>query len=184
MTEVLADRVARLGGQVVQSEEEADVVLKGEGIFMAARKAGNRQARADVGEVFEKGGHVETKSRSLDIMLSTGGPGLSAAESMAVLNLLDFVVEVTGFSGWLNNLIAGDPDGHCFSGCEYKQRAVIGLEMRSREGENLGAASVMADAEDRKLMPLPLIDAALEAMLSEFDGKLRQADAGTTASSQ
>ena len=84
ITEVLADCVARLGGQVVQSAEGADVGLEGEGIFMAAREFGNRQARADVGEVFEKAGHVETKNNSLDIVLSHGGPVLSAGESMVV----------------------------------------------------------------------------------------------------
>lgn len=184
MTEVLADRVARLGGQVVQSAEGADVVLEGEGIFMAAREFGNRQARADVGEVFEKAGHVETKNKSLNIVLSHGGPVLSAGESMVVSNFLNFVGEATGFKGWFNNLVAGDPDGFCFKGCEYRQGATISLEMRSREGARIGAASVTAGAEDRKLMPLPLIEAALGAMLGEFGGRSQQTDAGTTTNSQ
>ncbi len=185
MTEVLADCVARLGGQVVQSAEGADVVLEGEGIFMAAREFGNRQARADVGEVFEKAGHVETKSHeSLDIVLSHGGPVLSAGESMVVSNFLNFVGETTGFKGWFNNLVAGDPDGFCFKGCEYRQGATISLEMRSREGARIGTASVTAGAEDRKLMPLPLIEAALGAMLGEFGGRSQQTDAGTTTNSQ
>ena len=184
LTEVLADRVAHLGGQVVQSAEGADVVLEGEGIFMAAREFGNRQARADVGEVFEKAGHVETKNKSLNIVLSHGGPVLSAGESMVVSNFLNFVGEATGFKGWFNNLVAGDPDGFCFKGCEYRQGATISLEMRSREGARIGAASVTAGAEDRKLMPLPLIEAALGAMLGEFGGRFQQTDAGTTTNSQ
>jgi hypothetical protein len=184
MTQVLADRVARLGGQVVQSAEGADVVLEGEGAFMAARELGNRQARADVGEVFEKDGHVETKNKSLNIVLSHGGPVLSAGESMAVLNFLNFVGEATGFEGWFNTLIAGDPDGFCFKGCEYRQGATISLEMRSREGARIGAASVTAGTEDRKLMPLPLIEAALGTLLGEFGGRSQQTDVGTTKNSQ
>ncbi|TXF13561.1 hypothetical protein [Pelomicrobium methylotrophicum] len=184
LTEVLADRVAHLGGQVVQSSEGADVVLEGEGVFMAAREFGNRQARADVGEVFEKAGHVETKNKSLNIVLSHGGPVFSAAESMAILNFLDVVGEATGFKGWFNNLVAGDPDGFCFKGCEYRQGTTISLEMRGRDGARIGTASVTAGAEDRKLTPLPLIEAALGAMLSEFGGRSQQTDAGTTANSQ
>jgi hypothetical protein len=176
--------VARLGGQVVQPAEGADVVLEGEGIFMAAREFGNRQARADVGEVFEKAGHVETKNKSLNIVLSHGGPVLSVGESMVVSNFLNFVGEATGFKGWFNNLVAGDPDGFCFKGCEYRQGATISLEMRSREGARIGAASVTAGAEDKKLMPLPLIEAALGSMLGEFGSKSQQADAGTTTNSQ
>ena len=183
LTEVLADRVAHLGGQVVQSAEGADVVLEGEGGFMAAREFGNRQARADVGEVFETG-HVETKNKSLNIVLSHGGSVLSAGESMVVSNFMNFVGEATGFKGWFNNLVAGDPDGFCFKGCEYRQGATISLEMRSREGARIGTASVTAGAEDRKLMPLPLIEAALGAMLGEFGGRYQQTDAGTTTNSQ
>lgn len=138
---------------------------------MAAREFGNRQARADVGEVFEKAGHVETMNKSLNIVLSHGGPVLSAGESMVVLNFLNFVGEATGFKGWFNNLVAGDPDGFCFKGCEYRQGATISLEMRSREVARIGTASVTAGAEDRKLMPLPLIEAALGATLGEFDGR-------------
>jgi len=185
LTEALASCVTNAGAEVVQSAEGADVVLEGEGVFMAARELGNRQARADVGEVFEKAGHVETKSKSLNIVLSHGGPVLSAGESMVVSNFLYFVAEATGFKDWFNNLVAGDPDGFCFKGCEYRQRATISLDMRSREGERIGAASVTAGAEDRKLMPLPLIEAALGTILDEF-GHVdhQQAEAGATTNSQ
>jgi hypothetical protein len=169
ITEVLADRVARLGGQVVQSAEWADVVLEGEGVFMAAREFGNRQARADVGEVFEKTGNVETKNKSLNIVLSTGGPVLSAGQSMVVLNFLNLVGEATGFKGWFNNLVAGDPDGFCFQGCEYKQTAAITLSVRQASGAPVGSLSVAASALDRKLLPLPLIEAALAEALGELD---------------
>jgi len=169
MAEVLADRVARLGGQVVQSEEGADVVLEGEGVFMAARELGNRQAHADVGEVFEKTGHVETKNKSLNIVLSTGGPVLSAGQSMVVLNFLNLVGEVTGFKGWFNNLVAGDPDGFCFQGCEYKQTAAITLSVRQASGAPVGSLSVAASTSDRKLLPLPLIEAALAEALGDLD---------------
>lgn len=184
LTEVLADRVASLGGQIAPSEEEAELILGGEGFYAARREFGSRQARADVGEVFEKAGHVETKNKSLNIVLSHGGPVLSAGESMVVSNFLNFVGETTGFKGWFNNLVAGDPDGFCFKGCEYRQGATISLEMRSREGARIGTASVTAGAEDRKLMPLPLIEAALGAMLGEFGGRSQQTDAGTTTNSQ
>lgn len=184
LTEVLTDRVTRLGGQIVQSIEEADVVLEGEGIFMAAREFGNRQARADVGEVFEKAGYVETKNKSLNIVLSHGGPVLSAGQATVLANFAEMVGEATGFKGWFNNLVAGDPDGFCFKGCEYRQGATISLEMRGRDGARIGTASVTAGAEDRKLTPLPLIEAALGAMLSEFGGRSQQTDAGTTANSQ
>jgi hypothetical protein len=181
LTEVMANRVTNAGAEVVQSAEGADVVLEGEGVFVAARPLHNRQARADVGEVFEKEGHVETKKKSVDIMLSPGNALMSAWQATVVANFLSLVADATGFRSWFNTLVAGDPDGSCFKGCEYKQSATISLEMRSREGERIGAVSATAGAEDRKLMPLPLIEAALGAALDEFGNRLQQADAGTTA---
>jgi hypothetical protein len=53
LTDVLLARVATLGGQVVQSNEEAEVRLTGVGVVSAGREYGIRRARADVGEVFE-----------------------------------------------------------------------------------------------------------------------------------
>jgi hypothetical protein len=184
LTEALADRVTNAGAEVAQSAEGADVVLEGEGVFTAVKPLVNRQAHADAGEVFEKNGYVKTKRKSLDIALSTGSGALSAGQSMVLLNFANLVGEVTGFKDWFNTLVAGDPDGFCFKGCEYKQRATISLEMRSREGERIGAVSATAGAEDRKLMPLPLIEAALGAVLDEFGNRSQQADAGTKAALQ
>jgi hypothetical protein len=103
---------------------------------------------------------------------------------MVVLNFLNLVGEATGFKGWFNNLVASDPDGFCFKGCEYRQGATISLEMRGREGERIGAVSTTAGAEDRKLKPLPLIEAALGSMLDEFGNRSQQADIGTTTNWQ
>lgn len=168
LTALLADRVTRAGGEVVQSEADADVRLTGEGLFAAQRLFGGRRASADVGEVFEKSGHVETKNKSLNIVLSHGGPVLSAGQATVLANFAEMVGEATGFKGWFNNLVAGDPDGFCFKGCEYRQGTAINLEMRGRDGARIGAASVTAGTEDRKLLPLQLIEAALGEMLSEF----------------
>lgn len=167
LAEALADRVTHLGGQAVQSDEEADVRLTGEGVYIAARELRNRQARADVGDVFENGGRVKTKTKSLDIVVSPGGPVLSAGQATVLANFAAMVGEVTGFGDWFNNLIAGDPDGFCYKGCEYRQSATINLEMRGRDGAHIGAASATASTENRKLMPLQLIEAALAEMLRE-----------------
>jgi hypothetical protein len=184
LTEVLVEGVTRLGGQVVQSAEDADVRLTGEGVFMARRELGNRSAHADVGEVFEKAGQVETKNHSFNIILSNGGPVLSAGQATVVANFAQMIGEVTGVRSWFNNLVAGDPDGFCFKGCEYKQRATISLEMRGQDETRIGAVSVSAGAEDKKLMPLQIIEAALGALQSGFDGKGQQPNAGTMANSQ
>lgn len=184
LTDVLVARVASLGGQVVQSNEEADVKLTGEGVFTAGREYGNRRARADVGEVFEKAGQVETKNHAFNIVLASGGPVLSAGQATVVANFAQMIGEATGAKSWFNNLVAGDPDGFCFKGCEYKQRATISLEMRGRDETRIGAASVTAGAEDKKLLPLQIIEAALGAMQGEFDSSHQQTTADTMANSQ
>lgn len=182
LTDALAARVASAGAQLV-ARDEADVVLGGEGFFRAARQFGNRQAHADVGEVFEKAGQVETKNKSFTVVLAHGGPLMTAGQATVVSNFFYMVSESTGFRGWFNNLVAGDPDGYCFRGCEYSQAANVTLTVKDKDGNSIGSESATASAENKKLLPMPLIEAALQAVFSGV-GPVDEKPATTTAANK
>jgi hypothetical protein len=163
---VLVDRVQAHGAVVVATASEADVRLEGQGAFNAAREYGNRRAHADVGEVFEQAGTtVQTTGVRRDVMLSHGGAALNAAQATVAANLLSAFADASGFRGWFNTIVAGDPDGFCFRGCEYKQAATITLSLRQANGAPVGSLSVVASTLDKRLLPLPLIEAALKEAL-------------------
>lgn len=166
LTGVLSGIVAHNGGQTVSSMENADLIMEGQGNFLAVRQFGNRQARADIGEVFEKGGRVSSIDRNFNIVISHSVGGLSAAQATAILNVADTAGEITGFKGWFNNLVAGDPDGVCFRGCEYRQAAVIEVALKERDGTRVGESRIVAQTEHKKLWPVPLINAALDKFAS------------------
>jgi hypothetical protein len=169
LSTLLARRAQSRGAVVVETASEADVWIEAKGEFKAAREYGNRRAHADVGEVFEKAGGVQTTGLRQDVMFSHGGAALDAAQATVVANLLSAVADTSGFRGWFNNLVAGDPDGFCFRGCEYRQTATITLSVRQASGAPLGSLSVAASTSDRKLLPLPLVEAALAEAFGELD---------------
>jgi hypothetical protein len=169
LSTLLARRAQSLGAVVVTTGSEADVWIEAKGEFKAAREYGNRRAHADVGEVFEKAQAVQTTGSRQDVMVSHGGSALDAAQTTVAANLLSAVADASGFRGWFNNLVAGDPDGFCFQGCEYKQTAAITLSVRQASGAPVGSLSVAASTSDRKLLPLPLVEAALSEALGELD---------------
>lgn len=171
LAEVIANRIENLGAQIVQSEDDADVFLAAEGQYRARREFGNRHASADIGDAFEKSGEVETKNRSFNIVIGHGGSHFTNAQATLILNFGEMLGEVTGVKSWFNTLIAGDPDGFCFKGCEYKQAATVTVAMLDRNKNQIGAATVTTEAEDKELKPLPLIESALNAMLNEFDAE-------------
>jgi len=161
LSALLARRAQSLGAVVVTTGSEADVWIEAKGEFKAAREYGNRRAHADVGEVFEKARAVQTTGLRQDVMFSHGGTALDAAQATVAANLLSAFADASGFRGWFNNLVAGDP--------EYKQTATITLSVRQASGAPLGSLSVVASTSDRKLLPLPLAEAALAEALGELD---------------
>jgi len=170
LTRILADKVEKSGGTVVMATDQADLILAGRGEYAALRQFGNRKVRADIGEVVESGGEIKSIDQGLSIAISHGGELLNAGQATALLTGLDAVSRATGFSGWFNNLVAGDPDGICFRGCEYKQAAVIQITMKDREGRTLDEAMITSKAEHKALWPVPMIEMALNEFGS-FIGK-------------
>ena len=164
LTKVLASIVEINGGRIAPTADQAELILEAYGAFAAARPAGKRVARADVGMTFEKGGEVSSRERSFDIIISPGGPLLSAVDASALLSGLNALSDITGISAWFNNLLTGDPDGICFSGCEYKQAVVIAVDLKDRDGMPLGESQITSKTEHRKLWPVPMIEAALNKL--------------------
>lgn len=161
LTKVLADIVEKNGGKIASAANQADLILEGHGEFAAIRQYGNRRARADVGEAFEKGGEVSSIDRNVRIAISPGGALLNAGQATALATGVGAVADVTGFRGWFNNLVAGDPDGICFQGCEYRQAVAIEVALKDRDGKPLGESRITSRTDHKNLWPVPLIDTAL-----------------------
>jgi len=162
---ILANIVEKNGGKIAKAADQADLVLEAHGEFVAVRPAGNRIARADVGEAFEKGGAVSSIARNMHIVISPGGPLLSAGQSTMLLSAIGGLSDIVGIKAWFNNLVAGDPDGVCFQGCEYKQAVVIAVALKDRDGTSLGESQIISKTEHKKLWPVPMIEAALNKLL-------------------
>lgn len=164
LTKVLANIVEKNGGKIALAANQADLILEGHGEFAAIRQYSNRRARADVGEAFEKGGEVSSIDRNVNIVISPGGALLNAGQATVLATGVGAVADITGFRGWFNNLVAGDPDGVCFQGCEYRQAVAIEIALKGRDGNPLGDARITSRTAHKKLLPVPLINAVLERL--------------------
>lgn len=167
LTRALASMVEKNGGKIALAADKADLILEGRGEFAAIRQFGNRRAQADVGEAFEKGGEVSSIDRNLRIEISQGGALLDAGQATALATGIGAVADVTGFRGWFNNLVAGDPDGICFRGCEYKQGAAIEVDLKDQQGNRVDGLRIVAETTHKQLWPIPLINSAMEKLASE-----------------
>lgn len=161
LTKVLANIVEKNGGKIALAANQADLILEGHGEFVAIRQFGNRRARADVGEAFEKVGEVSSARRGAHFVISPGGALLNAGLATALATGVSTISDITGLRGWFNNLVAGDPDGVCFRGCEYSQAVAIEIVLKDRDGVLLGESIITSRTDHKDLWPVPLIDTAL-----------------------
>lgn len=168
LTKVLVSFVEKAGGKAVSDADQADLTLDARGEFLAIREFGARRARADIGEAFEKSGEVSSIDRNVRIEISPGGALLNAAQASALATGMGAIADITGFRGWFNNLVAGDPDGICFNGCEYRQAVGIEAILKDRDGKTLGETRITSRTEHKKLWPVPLTDAALNEFFALF----------------
>lgn len=166
---IFAERMERAGAVVVGDGQNADVTVNIEGRFAALREYGGRKAKADLGEMFEEnGGKVESHSHQLSMPLATGGKSFTFGQATAIVGVADAVGDLTGVKGKINMALSGDPDGFCYRGCEYQQGAVIEIEALDHTQNRLGTARFAATAIDRRLVPIPLAETALEAALDAY----------------
>lgn len=154
---------------VVAAGDPADIDIRISGLFSARRERGNRKAQGDIGTLVEKGGKVSAGDRQWSAALPSSLTTVYAADATGMVTLLEFAADVTGFRSWFNTLMAGDPDGVCFRGCEYQQGAQIVMEAVDSSGAPVGALTVTATAFDQRLSPDVLIDFALSAMLARLE---------------
>lgn len=166
---IFAERMERAGAVIVDDNQKADVTINIEGRFAAQREFGGRKAKADMGEIFEESrGTVESHNHQLSIPMATGGKSFTFGQATAIVGVADAVGDLTGVKAKFNMALAGDPDGFCYRGCEYQQGAVIEIEALDHTRSPIGTARFAATTTDRRLVPIPLVEAALEAALDAY----------------